>query len=122
MTLDDFKNQLPPDLRSKIGKEFKRRLPDGRVIKFVLGDITGDGVVDDVDIEILRMLCEGGETASTLFNNLTPEQLAACDVTGDGFVNREDLLALCKNIVEKQPGKGFEDKLSKLRKKVKKTD
>lgn len=122
MPLDDFRNQLPPDLRSMIGKEFKRRLPDGRVIKFVLGDVTGDGVVDDVDIEILRMLCNSGDTAEALFRSLSPEQLAACDITGDGFVNREDLLALCKNIVDKSPGKDFEDKLSKLRKKVKKVD
>ena len=120
MSLEEFKDQLPPDLRDKIGKTFQSRLPDGRIIKYVLGDITGDGKVDDDDIKILRMLCDGGATAETIFSQFTPEQLAACDVTGDGYINREDLMHLCKNIIDKTPGKKFEDKLSSLRKRIKK--
>ena len=119
MSSDKFKDKLPPDLKDKIGKTFKTKLPDGRIIKYVLGDVTGDGKVDDADIEILRTLCEGGSTAEVLFKNMTPEQLAACDITGNGYINREDLLYLCKSVVDKLPGNKLEDKLASLRKRIK---
>lgn len=120
MSEKDFRANLPPDIRNMIGKTVQRKLPDGRVIKFLVGDVTGDGKIDDDDIEILRALCAGGTTAEILFEHLTPEQLAACDVTGDGYINREDLMMLCKAIVDKTPGKKIEEKLSNLRKRIKK--
>lgn len=119
MSDENLINNIPPDLKSMIGKTVKRKMPDGRVIKFVVGDVTGDGKIDDDDIEILKILCEGGPTAEAIFSKLTPEQLSACDTTGDGYINREDLLELCKKIVMKSDSKEIDDKLSDLRRKLK---
>jgi hypothetical protein len=119
MAGDNFKKQLPPDLQGVLGKVLQRKLPDGRVIKFVVGDVTGDGVVDQEDIDILRMLCKGGSTAEKLFSSLTPEQLAACDITGDGFINAEDLISLCKKMADQDQKMRNESKLNNLRNKLK---
>ena len=119
MSDKDFLNKLPPDLRSMIGKTMKRKLPDGRVIKYVLGDVTGDGKIDQEDIEILKLLCRGDATAEKLFASLTPEQLSACDVTGDGYINSDDLIALFKKLINQDKIKEREDKLSNMRNKLK---
>lgn len=121
MSLEDLNAKLPPEIQKLIGKEFQRKLPDGRIIKFVLGDVTGDGKVDDDDIAILKLLSSGGNTAEAIFAQLTPEQLAACDITRDGYINRDDLLELCKSIVNRAPDKKIENKLSNLRNKVRKS-
>ncbi|MGD9581201.1 MAG: dockerin type I repeat-containing protein [Vampirovibrionia bacterium] len=120
MSLEDLNAKLPPEIQNLIGKEFKKRLPDGRIIKFILGDVTGDGKIDDEDIAILKLLANGGTTAEAIFEKLSPEQLAACDITRDGYINRSDLLELCKSIVNKNPDKKIENKLTDLRNKVRK--
>lgn len=120
MSKEDLLNQFPEDLRSMVGQTIQRKLPDGRVIKFVVGDITGDGKVDQDDINILRLLTQGGTTAEALFSQLSPEQIAACDISGDGYINREDLIEMCKSVINKAPEKTFNDKLSGLRNKIKK--
>ena len=104
--------------KTQVGQTVQKRLPDGRVIKFVIGDLSGDGKIGPEDIEMLRMLAEGGPTVDKILSQLTPEQIAACDITGDGAINRNDLLELCKSILNK-PVDPTEDKLSKLRNKLK---
>lgn len=119
MTGSNLPNDLPPEIKEMIGKTIQRKLPDGRVIKFLIGDITGDGKIDKEDIEILRMLCQGGPTSEKLFSSLSPEQVAACDITGDGYINRDDLLQLAKKMLNQDPKRNIENKLSNLRNKLK---
>lgn len=119
MTGSNFPNDIPNDLKKFVGQTITRKLPDGKVIKFVVGDITGDGKIDKEDIEILRILCQGGPTAEKIFANLTPEQIASCDITGDGYINRNDLFELAKKMIDQAPKNNLENKLSNLRNKLK---
>ena len=100
-------------------KTIEIKLQEGKTIKVLLGDITGDGKIDDEDIKILQILSQDGPTAKTLLNSLSPEQLAACDINADGHINREDLLELCKSVINELHKPNIEDKLAKLRKKIK---
>lgn len=118
MTNKDFFANLPSELKNLIGKKIQKTLPNGKTIHFILGDITGDGKVDDEDIQILRLLSEGGHTAETLLEHMTDEQLAACDITGDGMITKEDLIQLVTKLVFSSGKKN--DKLSNLRDRMKK--
>ena len=112
-----FENQLPKELASLIGKTIERKLPNGQVIKFVLGDVTGDGKIDQDDIEILKLLIKEDSTSDALFASMTNEQIAACDVTGDGYINMDDLVQMMRKIVLK-PENTTDDKLNSLKSKM----
>lgn len=118
MDNNDFIKDLPVDLKNLIGKKIQKRLANGKTIQFVLGDITGDGKVDDEDIKILRLLSEGGHTAETLLENMTEEQLAACDITGDGLISKDDLVQLLTKLVFSSGNQN--DRINKLRDRMKK--
>ena len=97
-----YGDSLPDDIFPYIGKTIERTLPDGRKIKFVLGDVTGDGKIDEDDIEILRLLVKQDSTSDALFSTMSAQQIAACDVTGDGLVNQQDLVDLAKKLINNQ--------------------
>lgn len=58
---------------------------------FTLGDVNGDGVIDQLDT---AMLAE----ALADMRRLSPEQREAADVNGDGYLNVVDLLMLARYV------------------------
>lgn len=116
--MEPNQNSLQENYKNMIGKTIEIKLNDGKTVKILLGDITGDGKIDDEDIKILQILSQGGSTAKALLDSLGPEKLAACDINADGHINREDLLELCKSVVNQLHKPAIEDKLAKLRNKL----
>lgn len=67
------------------------------------GDFNDDGVLDSMDLALLKSVVaeykQFGES-SPLIRSLVPEQLARLDVNGDGKINYDDVVALCKRLVD----------------------
>lgn len=85
------------------------------------GDMNEDGRVDAQDIDVFRRLLEDQKLHPQLFDNLSPDLKAMLDVNGDGEINYDDLIALCKSVAqEENPGeaKVLADKFMALRNKV----
>lgn len=85
------------------------------------GDMNEDGRLDAKDIEVFRNILEDQKLHPELFENLSPDLKAMLDVNGDGEINYEDLIAICKSVArEEHPGeaKVLADKFMALRNKV----
>lgn len=98
----------------KIGQAIERLLPDGTRLNLMVGDATGDGYVDEEDLELLKRLLADTEEARQLQARLSPAQLAACDINGDGVIDVRDLLVLCHRLVAEMKAGSLTDPLTGL--------
>jgi diguanylate cyclase (GGDEF)-like protein len=97
-----------------VGQLVERCLPDGTRVRVVVGDVSGDGYVDEEDLELLRFLLSDTEEARRLLRQLSPAQLMACDVDGDGCVGVYDLLVLCVRLMRDLKILSVTDELTRL--------
>ncbi len=104
---------LTADL-GRIGQVIEKALPDGRTIRYVLGDINGDGHLDQDDLDILQHLIADDSVGQFLQERMTAEELMACDVNEDGFINQADLALLCNRIVIEMERLSLTDELTGL--------
>jgi Ca2+-binding EF-hand superfamily protein len=86
------------------------------------GDLNNDGKRDAADLNLLREVIADFKkfgSGSPLIRSLTPEQLAQFDVNGDGKLNYEDVIELCKHLVDTptQDETHLADKFAQLREK-----
>jgi hypothetical protein len=67
------------------------------------GDFNDDGVLDSLDLALLKSIVaeykQFGES-SPIIRSLSAEQLARLDVNGDGKIDYDDVVALCKRLVD----------------------
>lgn len=83
------------------GDIIEQTLPNGQVIRFMLGDINGDGHLDQDDVEILTALSGDSYMCEFLMSRMTEEELASCDINGDGLINHADLAVLCNQVLSR---------------------
>jgi diguanylate cyclase (GGDEF)-like protein len=83
----------------KAGQLVERVLKDGTVLRFKLGDINGDGHIDNDDIDILDGLVHQTPDGLILLEKLTYEQFQACDINEDGCIDLQDLIELCRDLL-----------------------
>ena len=66
------------------------------------GDINGDGILDHVDLALLKQVVQAFKTMgadSPFIQGLTPDQLLMLDVTQDGQINYDDVVVLCQKLI-----------------------
>lgn len=86
-----------------VGCTLTRCLPDGSPVTLMVGDASGNGYIEDDDLEFLKTLLSDSEEGARLRERISPHELAACDVDGDGVVDLRDLVALmCRRVVDLQ--------------------
>lgn len=98
----------------QLGQVVERQLPNGQMLRVVIGDINGDGHIDQDDLEILQMITSEGYLGEFLLDRLSMEELAACDVNGDGTINHADLVLLCNAILAQMEMISMTDELTGL--------
>ena len=82
-----------------VGSRLSRTLPDGSTVTVTLGDVSGDGYIEDDDLDFLRTLLSDTEQGALLRSRISAQDLAACDLDGDGVVDVRDLLVLTTRIL-----------------------
>jgi diguanylate cyclase (GGDEF)-like protein len=97
-----------------IGHEVKKKTPDGRVIKYILGDISGDQEIDQDDLEILQHIANNSSMGQFILDKMSLEELMACDINGDGIVDQKDFVLLCNHVVTKMELMAHTDELTGL--------
>lgn len=97
-----------------VGRNIEKQLPGGQRISFTLGDINGDGQIDQDDIELLRHLVEDTPIGQFLRERMVAEELLACDVNGDGSVDQGDLALLCNKLITELENLSYTDELTGL--------
>jgi diguanylate cyclase (GGDEF)-like protein len=102
------------NVSAKLGKLVEKTLPDGSCIKFHLGDINNDGLVDQDDLEILEILAGNSPESIQLLGNMSPQQLKACDINDDGVIDYRDLVEVCKNLLLDMEKLALTDELTGL--------
>lgn len=103
--------QEPQD---QIGKEVKKVLPDGKIHRFVLGDISGDCEVDQDDLEILQHMVNNTPIGQFIMEKIGIEELMACDIDGNGIIDQRDFMLLCSHVVSKMEELARTDELTGL--------
>lgn len=80
---------------------------------FQVGDIDGDGQVNQSDLALLKSLLAD----SGLVDKLSDEDKARLDINGDGRVSYEDVMQLCQRMIaqEGDAGRQLADKFAALR-------
>ncbi len=66
------------------------------------GDINGDGVLDHVDLDLLKQVVQEFKTfgaESSFIHNLSEQQLNALDVNKDGKIDYDDVVLLCQKLI-----------------------
>jgi diguanylate cyclase (GGDEF)-like protein len=96
------------------GEMIEQTLPNGQVIRFMLGDINGDGQLDQDDVEILTALSGDSYMCEFLMSRMTDEELAACDINSDGLINHADLAVLCNQVLSRLEMLSVTDELTGL--------
>ena len=97
-----------------VGRRIEKQLPGGQTIEFTLGDINGDGQIDQDDIELLRHLVEDTPIGQFLRERMGAEELMACDLNGDGSVDQGDLALLCNKLITELEHLSYTDELTGL--------
>lgn len=82
-----------------VGSRLSRTLPDGTTVTVTLGDVSGTGYIQDDDLDFLRTLLSDTEEGEVLRSRISAQDLAACDLDGDGVVDVRDLLVLLTRMV-----------------------
>lgn len=82
-----------------VGSTLTRYLPDGSPVTVTVGDVSGNGYIEDDDLHFLKTLLSETEDGARLRARIAPHELAACDVDGDGVVDLKDLVALLSRMV-----------------------
>lgn len=97
-----------------VGRRIEKLLPGGQTIAFTLGDINGDGQIDQDDIELLRHLVEDTAIGQFLRERMATDELLACDLNGDGSVDQGDLALLCNKLITELEHLSYTDELTGL--------
>ena len=62
------------------------------------GDLNQDGQLTRADLDILRQLVQQA-AHNNLLDTLSPEQKALLDISHDGQIDKDDIEALCKQLL-----------------------
>ena len=64
------------------------------------GDLNNDGKVDAEDLKLLKQLLQEDGIPPEAFRQLSPEEQAVFDITGDGQVSYNDVIALTEKLMQ----------------------
>jgi GGDEF domain-containing protein len=93
----DYFDPLEPEVLKPlpvVGRVVEKIGPNGETVLFILGDVSGDGTINEADLGMLSALASDGPLGDYLRSQLSYAQLNACDVNGDGVIDHRDVALL----------------------------
>lgn len=113
-SLDELKNSRPGEIdpvefnenRAQkavtLAEEFRSIAAGAEEYSYVLGDLTGEGDVNVLDLQELISLVGRGVTYAGLYDE-NPREACAADVAGNGVLNIADVTALVRLMLGEEP-------------------
>ncbi len=99
---------------TQIDDVVEKQLPNGKTIRFRLGDVNGDGQLDQDDMDLLTTLSADNYMSEFLLERLSIEELSSCDINQDGLINHADLAVLCNHVLSQLEMQALTDELTGL--------